>query len=67
MLPASLRGIHAGGAFLSHSATSTYCHPEAPVPRPVREAGSLGTDFATAFDTLTVDYTSCTVTGENVP
>lgn len=23
-------------AFLSHSATSTYCHPEAPVPRPVR-------------------------------
>lgn len=31
------------------------------------EAGSLGTDFATAFDTLTVDYTSCTVRGENVP
>ena len=31
------------------------------------EAGSLGTDFATAFDTLTVDYTSCTVLGENVP
>lgn len=25
------------------------------------EAGSLGTDFATAFNTLTVDYTSCTV------
>ena len=31
------------------------------------EAGSLGTDFATAFDTLTVDYTSCTVRGEKRP
>ena len=28
------------------------------------EAGSLGTDFATAFDTLTVDYTACALSGE---